>query len=479
MAYESLREFLAALEERGWLKRIRAEVDRELEISEITRRVVKAGGPALLFERVKGYSVPVVTNLFGSCERMALALGVTSLDEPAARLRALLRPDRLPQGLWGKLKALPELQEMAGYLPYTVRRAPCQEVVLDKPSLDFLPVLKCWPEDAGPFITLPLVFVRDEDGRQNMGMYRLQVFDDRTLGLHWQAHKDAAAIWRRAAVEGRRLEVAVALGGDPVLAYAATAPLPRGMDELLLAGFLRRQGVPLVRCLSVALEVPAEAEIVLEGYVEPGELRLEGPFGDHTGFYSPADFYPVMHLTCVSHRRDPVFPATVVGPPPMEDAYLGMATERLFLPLIQMYLPEVVDLHLPAVGAFHNWAIVAIRKEYPGQAQKVMHGLWGLGQLMLTKIIVVVDEGVDVHDLDAVLWQVCANFDPARDLLLSRGPLDLLDHAPATPGYGGKLGLDATRKGPAEGYPRQWPEPLAMSPEVRALVDRRWPEYGL
>lgn len=479
MAFDDLRSFLAALEQRGWLKRIAVPVDRELEISEISARVVKAGGPAIFFERVKGFNVPVVTNLFGSYERMALALGVSSLDEPAERLKQLFRSDRLPQGLWARLKALPELAEIGGYFPRRVRHAPCQEVVLEKPSVDFLPVLKCWPEDAGPFITLPLVFVKDAEGRQNMGMYRLQVFDGQTLGLHWQPHKDGAAIWREAREKGTRLEVAVALGGDPVLAYAATAPLPRGMDEMLLAGFLRQAGVPVVRCLTVDLEVPAGAEIVLEGYVDPDELRTEGPFGDHTGFYSPPDLYPVIHLTCVTHRKNPIYPATVVGPPPMEDAYLGLATERLFLPLVQMYLPEVVDLHLPAAGAFHNLAVVAIKKEYPGQARKVMYGLWGLGQLALTKVIVVVDAEVNVHDLNEVLWQVCANFDPARDVVMAQGALDALDHAPNTPCYGGKLGIDATRKGPAEGYRREWPKALSMPAEIRELVDKRWQEYGL
>ncbi|MCR4418827.1 MAG: menaquinone biosynthesis decarboxylase [Clostridia bacterium] len=479
MAYEDLRSFLNDLEARGWLRRVSAPVDRELEISEITRRVVKARGPALWFERVRGFEVPVVTNLFGTYERMALALGVSSLEEPAERLKQWLRPDRLPQGIWEGIRALPGWAEMAGYLPRRVRRAPCQEVVRKEPTIDFLPVLKCWPEDAGPFITLPLVFTRDHDGRQNVGMYRMQVFDGRTLGLHWQVHKDGAAIWREARRRGDRLEVAVALGGDPVLIYAATAPLPRGIGELLLAGFLRRQAVPLVRCLSVDLEVPAEAEIVLEGYVEPEELRTEGPFGDHTGFYSPAEPYPVMHLTCVTHRRDPVYPATVVGPPPMEDAYLGLATERLFRPLVQTFLPEVVDLHLPAAGAFHNWVIVSIKKEYPGQARKVMHGLWGLGQLALSKFIVVVDAEVDVHDLEQVIWQVGANVDPARDLVLGQGPLDALDHAPNLVGYGGKLGIDATRKGPREGYSREWPKALSMSRAVEDLVERRWKEYGL
>ncbi|MGB9886383.1 MAG: menaquinone biosynthesis decarboxylase [Moorellales bacterium] len=479
MAYNDLRSFLTELESRGWLARIRTEVDRELEISEITQRIVKAGGPALWFERVKGFEVPVVTNLLGTYERLTLALGVSSLEEPVERLRQWLRLDQRSPGLWDKLKVLPELAELGAYLPRRVRRAPCQEVVRKEPSIDFLPVLKCWPEDAAPFLTLPLVITRDTTGRHNLGMYRMQVFDDRTLGLHWQVHKDGAAIWREACARGERLEVAVALGGDPVLTYVATAPLPRGVNELFLAGFLRREGVPVVRCLTVDLEVPAEAEIVLEGYVEPGELRREGPFGDHTGFYSPPDLYPVMRLTCVTHRRDPIYPATVVGPPPMEDAYLGLATERLFLPLVQGFLPEVVDLHLPPAGAFHNWVIVSIRKEYPGQAQKVMHGLWGLGQLSLSKFIVVVDAEVDVHDLNQVLWHIGANVDPARDLVLSRGPLDVLDHAPNLVGYGGKLGIDATRKGPGEGYPREWPRQLTMTEAVKDLVTRRWKEYGL
>ncbi|MBC7105343.1 MAG: menaquinone biosynthesis decarboxylase [Firmicutes bacterium] len=481
MAYRDLREFIAELEARGWLHRVRAEVDPELEITEITDRVVKAGGPALFFERVRGYDVPVVTNLFGTRERMQLALGTQDFDRLGRELVDLLLPSELPARLVDKLRYLPRLARLSDFVPRVVRWGPCKEVVLrERPSLASFPVLKCWPLDGGRFITLPLVFTRDPaTGRRNVGMYRMQVFDERTTGMHWHPHKDGAEHLRRAAERGQRLEVAVALGADPATIYAATAPLPSGVDELLLAGYLRRGPVELVRCETVDLEVPAHAEIVLEGYVDPGETRLEGPFGDHTGYYSPADHYPVFHITCITHRRNPIYPATIVGRPPMEDVWFGKVTERFFLPLLQLQLPEIVDLHFPVEGVFHNCVIVSIRKSYPGQARKVMHALWGTGQLMFTKVIVVVDHDVPVHDPREVWWRVLANLDPRRDVVVVDGPVDVLDHAAGARGYGSKMGLDATKKWPAEGYEGSWPEEIVMDPAVKALVDGKWESYGL
>ncbi|MGB9662528.1 MAG: menaquinone biosynthesis decarboxylase [Moorellaceae bacterium] len=476
MAYRDLREYLQALETKGLLHRVPVEVDPVLEIAAISDRVVKAGGPALLFEKVKGSSIPVATNLFGSEALLKTALQIEDWDEPARRLADLLTVPELTT--WrSKLQNIPRLWEVNKYLPRRVKHAPCQEVVVDQPSLKDLPVLQLWPGDAGRFITLPLVFTRDpRTGRRNVGMYRMQVFDERTTGMHWHLHKDAAEHFRQA---GGRLPVAVALGGDPALIYAATAPLPSGIDEMLLAGFLRQEPVEMVPALTVDVEVPAHAEIILEGYVEAGEKRLEGPFGDHTGYYSPADFYPVFHLTCMTRRKDALYPATIVGRPPMEDAYLGKLTERLFLPLIRLQLPEVVDIHFPVEGVFHNCAIVSITKRYPGQARKVMYALWGMGQMMFTKFIIVVDAGVNVHDLSEVRWRVLGNVDPRRDTVIVDGPLDVLDHASPQIGYGGKMGIDATKKFPEEGHPRPWPEEVCAARETQRLILERWEEYGL
>ncbi|MCL4534229.1 MAG: menaquinone biosynthesis decarboxylase [Bacteroidetes bacterium] len=483
MAFRDLREFISTLEQRGQLRRIATEVSADLEITEITDRVVKQGGPALLFENVVGHSVPVLMNMFGTAERMAWSLGVERLDELTERISHLLQiaQSPLPASMMDKLKLLGDLSELVTHGPKTIGRAPCQEVVrTDDASLEALPILRCWPEDGGRYITLPLVITRDPaTGKRNVGMYRMQVFDARTAGMHWHIHKDAASHYRASEEEGQRLPVAVALGADPAVIYAATAPLPAGIDELMFAGFLRKQSVEVVHAKTVDLEVPAHAEIVLEGYVDPAERRTEGPFGDHTGYYSLADQYPVFHLTAVTHRADPIYPATVVGRPPMEDGYLGKATERLFLPLIKMLAPEVVEINLPVEGAFNNLAIVSIRKTYPGQARKVMSALWGMGQMMLTKTIVVLDADANVHDLREVLWRVTANIDPRRDLVVIDGPLDALDHASPYPRYGAKLGIDATVKGPDEGQPRPWPDEIVMSPEIKRLVDQKWTSYGL
>ncbi len=471
-----LREWIALLEREGELHRVSTEVDPHLEVTEIVDRVVKSGGPALLFEHPKSEH-PLLINQFGTERRMCLAFGVDSLDDLGRRLGDVLEMQP-PQGLAEKVRGLKKLKSIADSQPKSVRSGAVQEVVLtgDQVDLRRLPVQTCWPGDAGPFITLPAVITKDpRTGARNVGMYRLQVLDERTTAMHWQIHKDGRADYLLA--EGR-LEVAVALGLDPVTAYAASAPLPKHVDELMLAGFLRGEPVELVRGKTVDLEVPANAEIVLEGYLAKDELTEEGPFGDHTGYYTPPEPFPVFHLTAMTMRRDAIYPSIVVGKPPQEDAWLGKATERIFLPAIRMSVPEIVDYDLPVAGAFHNCCIVSIRKSFPGHAQKVMHAIWGLGMLSLTKSVVVVDEWVNVHDYEEVFFRVGANVDPKRDVLISEGPLDHLDHAPTLQFYGGKLGIDATHKGPAEGA-REWPPEIEMSDEIRRRVDDRWDEYGL
>ena len=472
-----LRAWIRLLEREGELVRIAAEVDPDLEITEIVDRTVKSGGPALLFERPRGSDHPLLINQFGTERRMCLAFGEPTLDDVARKLEDVIELQP-PQGLAEKVRGLRKLKSIADSMPRSVRRGPCQEVVLtgDDVDLDLLPIQRCWPGDPAPFVTLPAVITRDpRTGTRNVGMYRMQKIDRRSTFMHWQIHKDGRMDYL--ASDGR-LEVAVALGLDPVTAYSASAPLPKHIDEFMLAGFLRGEAVELVGAKTVDLEVPANAEIVLEGYVQQGEVGQEGPFGDHTGYYTPAEPFPVFHVTALTMRRDAIYPSIVVGKPPQEDAWLGKATERIFLPAIRMTVPELVDYDLPVAGAFHNCAIVSIRKAFPGHARKVMHAVWGLGLLSLTKCVVVVDADVDVHDYAQVFFTVGANVDPKRDLLLSEGPLDHLDHAPTLQFVGGKLGIDATRKGPAEGT-RPWPDEIAMSPEVRELVDRRWVEYGI
>jgi len=473
-----LREWIALLEREGELVRIGTEVDPDLEITEIADRTVKAGGPALLFEKPKGSELPLLINQFGSERRMCLALGVGSLDEAGARVASLLELEP-PRGARAKLRKVLELRSATlGSRPKSVRSGACQEIVLegDEVDLGLLPVQRAWPEDPAPFITLPAVITHDPHTHaRNVGMYRMQVVDRRTTFMHWQVHKDGAASWRGM---GERLEVAVAIGLDPATTYAATAPLPRGMDELALAGFLRGKPVELVKAKTVDIEVPAQAEIVLEGYIERGETAVEGPFGDHTGFYSPAGPFPLFHVTAMTMRKDAIYPSIVVGKPPAEDAWFGKATERVFLPTIRAAVPEIVDFDLPVAGAFHNCAIVSIRKEYPNQAHKVMNAVWGLGMLSLTKAVVVVDEHVSPHDYAEVFFHVCANVDPKRDVMIGEGPLDQLDHAAPRECFGGKIGIDATRKEPSEGA-REWPREIEMSETVRALVNRRWREYGI
>jgi len=488
MAYKDLRSFIKALESRGELIRITAPVDSRLEITEITDRISKStnpdgtrtGGKALLFENVKGSEYPVFINGFGSYGRMALALGAGSLDEKARELE-----DLVDWG-FGQLRKIdvmsffPKIKWARLFLPTPVLKAPCQEVVERDPDLSTLPVLTCWPGDGGPFFTLPMVITRDpETGSQNMGMYRMQVYDKTSTGMHWHLHKDGAHFYQKYKQRGEKMPVAVALGGDPAVTYAATAPLPEGISELFFAGYLRGKPVETVKCITCDLEVPAQAEFILEGYVDPAEpLRREGPFGDHTGYYSLCDDYPVFHVTCITRRKNPVYPATVVGKPPMEDCYMAKATERLFLPLLKKMLPEIVDLNLPLEGVFHNCAIISVEKRFPGHVHKVLNALWGQGQMMYTKMIIVVDHDVDVQDLSTVMWKVFNNIDARRDLILSDGPLDTLDHASPRFRFGTRLGVDATRKGALEDHPREWPDDIDMTEEVKNLVNRRWKEYG-
>ncbi len=481
MPYQDLREFLAFLESKGDLRRISAPVNPELEMTEIAYRLMRSDGPALLFENVVGHDMPVAMNLFCAERRMNWALEVDDANDLAARLESMIDMalGGPPQGLMNKLRTLGRLAHIGAYQPRTVRNAPCQEVVLTGEDVDLysLPIIKCWPEDAGPYITLPLVITKDpETGTQNYGIYRMQVFDSRTTGMHWQTHKVGARHYR---ASSEKLEVAVALGGDPASIWTGSAPLPPEVDEMTLAGFIRDAGVELTPAASVDLMVPANAEIVLEGYVTPGEERTEGPFGDHTGYYSFAEPYPVFHVETITRRRNPIYPTTFVGRPPTEDYWMGKVTERVFLPLIKLILPEVVDVNMPAEGIFHNLVLVSMKKEYPGHARKVMYGLWGLGLLSLTKVIVVVDDFVDVQNPSEVAWRVANNINPSTDLVLVDGPIDDLDVASPTPRFGSKVGIDATRKGPQEGYHREWPPDIEMSAEVRQQVSQRWAELGL
>lgn len=482
MAYTDLRDFIRALEEKGELKRIPFEVDPYLEITEMADRSVKRNGPALLFEKPKGSNVPLLINAYASERRMQIALEVSKVDEIAQRIADYLEM-RMPEGILGKLKMLPKLAEMGAFFPKTVSSGPCKEVIRrDGFSLKEFPVLTCWPQDGGPFITLPMVFSQNPDtGKRNCGMYRMQVYDDRTTGMHWQTHKQGAEHYRRLMKEGKhtKMPVSVAIGCDPATMYSAILPLPPDLDEMMIAGFLRTKPVEMVKCETNDILVPAQAEITLEGHVVLGELRREGPFGDHTGFYSLDDDYPVFHVDCITHRKNPIYPTTIVGPPPMEDFYMGKAIERIFLPLMRLQLPEVRDICMPAEGIFHNLILVAIRKSYPGHARKVMHSIWGTGQAMFSKVIVVVDEDVDVQNVSEVAWKALNNIDPERDIQFVMGPVDSLDHASRLPNYGSKMGIDATRKWKEEGFTRPWPEVIRMTPEVQRRVDELWKKAGL
>lgn len=482
VAYRDLGDFIKRLEKEGELKRISAEVDPQLEITEITDRVTKAGGPALLFEKPKGSKHPLLINMMGSKRRMALALEVNEVEEVAARIRGYLDMQS-PQGLFDKLKMLPKLAEIGAFFPKTVKSGPCKEVIKrDQFSLLDFPILKCWPQDGGRFITWPLVITKNpENGKRNVGVYRMQVYDERTTGMHWQTQKHGAEHFRRLKAEGKqaRMPVAVAIGSDPAVCMAGILPIPPDLDEMMFAGFLRREPVEMVPCETCDLEVPANAEIVLEGYVDVDEMRTEGPFGDHTGFYSLEGEYPVFHVTCMTHRKDPMYLTTIVGPPPQEDYFIGQAIERIFLPVMKMQFPEIVDISMPAEGIFHNLMIVAMRKSYPGHARKIMNGIWGLGQAMFTKVIVVVDHDVDVHNHGEVVWKTLCAIDPERDIQFVMGPVDTLDHAARMQDYGSKMGIDATRKWETEGFPRRWPDVIKMDEATRRLVDGRWKSLGI
>ena len=490
MAIDSLREFVREIERAGELVRITQPVRIKLEIAEIADRVMKSpgGGPALLFEKPElddgtTSPIPVGINLFGSIRRMGIGLGVSDLDEVGGRISELLNL-KVPDGLFGKLAMLPKLAEIAKFPPRTRGGRPaCQDLVMkgDQVDLGRLPVLTTWPLDGGPYLTFPMVITEDPSrGIRNVGMYRVQVLDRNTVAMHWQRHKVGAAHWREMAEKGERMPVVIALGGDPAAMYSASAPLPPTIDEFLFSGFLRKAPVELAKAVTCDLEVPAEADIVLEGYVDPAEpLVLEGPFGDHTGFYSLADYYPAVHITCVTMRKDPIFPATLVGKPPMEDYYLGHATERIFLPLLKLTTPEIVDYHMPACGIFHNLVFVSIDKQYPGQAYKVMNALWGAGLMSLAKVIVVVDKHVDVRNPDEAWWIALNNIDPERDVRFTKGPVDVLDHASRSFTFGSKMGIDGTRKWPEEGFTREWPPLIEMDEETRRRVDALWPSLGI
>lgn len=482
MPFDDLRSFLRTLEKKNELVRIRFPVDPYLEITEFADRAVKSGGPALLFEAPKGSDVPAVINLFASMRRMELALGVEDIEEIAARISGFLRMQK-PEGFMDKLKMLPKLAELNSAFPKTVSDGACKEVIRKADfSLDYFPILHCWPGDGGRFITLPMVFSRNpETGKRNCGMYRMQVYDGQTTGMHWQKHKQGAEHYRRLAAAGTetRMPVAVAIGSDPATMFSAILPLPPEIDEMLFAGFLRGKPVEMVKCETSDLEVPANSEIVLEGYVELDEMRREGPFGDHTGFYSLDDDYPVFHIECITHRKKPIYATTIVGPPPMEDFYMGKAIERIFLPLMRMQLPEIRDICMPAEGVFHNLILVSMRKSYPGHARKVMHAIWGLGQAMFSKVIVVVDEDVDVQNVAETAWKALNNIDPQRDIEFSMGPIDSLDHASRLLNYGSKMGIDATVKWQSEGFTRRWPAVIEMSSDVKQRVDDLWKRAGL
>jgi 4-hydroxy-3-polyprenylbenzoate decarboxylase len=510
LAYDDLRDWIKALERAGELRRVRTEADPILEITEIADRVSKSrdkhgdvGGKALLFENVKGYpGAQLLINQFGSARRMRLALEVDALDEIAGRIRGFMDV-KSPQGFLDKMKMLPMLAEVGKLFPKTVTTGPCKEVIKrDNFSLLDFPILQCWPKDAGRFITLPCVITRDpKTGKRNVGMYRMQIYDERTTGMHWQRQKVAAEHYRDRLRETQsgaslkvdlmarssggamlaagerpsgRMDAAVAIGTDPALTFSAIVPAPPEVEEFIIAGFLRQKPMELVKCETVDLEVPANAEIVLEGYVNLDELRTEGPFGDHTGFYSLEDEYPVFHVTCVTHRKDPIYATTVVGKPPQEDAWMGKAVERIVLPLMKLTIPELVDVNLPIEGVFHNLMIVSIRKSYPGQARKVMNAIWSLGQAMFTKCIIVVDEDVDVQDVADVTLKALNNIDPERDIQFTLGPVDSLDHSARLANYGSKMGIDATRKWTTEGFGRPWPDEIVMDAKTRAIVDGKW-----
>src|SRR6202162_414919 len=490
VGYRDLREFVARLEKEGELKRVRAEVDPVLEITEVAQRVARSKtraarsvGPALLFEKPKGSKVPLLINTFGSVRRMELAFEVDKLEDVAARIQGFLKMET-PQGLFDKIKMLPKLAELGSFFPKSVKSGACQEIIRKGADVNLLefPILKCWPQDGGRFITFPLVFTKNpETGKRNVGMYRMQVYDERTTGMHWQTQKHGAEHFRRAraANPDGKIAVAVAIGADPITCLSGILPIPPDLDEMMFAGFLRRDPVEMVKCETSDLEVPANSEIVLEGFVDLKEMRTEGPFGDHTGFYSLEGEFPVFHVTCMTQRRDPIYLTTIVGPPPQEDFFMGHAVERVFLPVMKMQYPEIVDVAMPAEGVFHNLMIVSIRKSYPGHARKIMHAIWSLGQAMFTKVVVVVDHDVNVQDSREVVWKSLCAIDPERDIQFVMGPVDTLDPASRLQDCGSKMGIDATRKWPTEGFARPWPDEILMDDATKKRVTEFWKTLGI
>jgi len=488
-SFTDLRGYLDLLRKNGELVEITAPVSVHLEITEIADRVSKMPenqNKALLFTNVHGpngepYDMPLLINAMGSHRRMMMALGVERYEEIQKRIEFFIKPE-IPNNLWEKIQMLPKLAELNKFLPREHKgSAPCQEVVLTDPTqpmLDKIPVITCWPQDGGPFMTYPCVFLKDPmTGERNVGMYRMQKYDNTTTGMHWHKHHDGNRIYENARRMGKdRVEVAAAFGCAPHVIYSATAPLPPGIDEMILAGFLHSDPVKMVQCKTIDNQVPANAELVVEGYVLLDELRWEGPFGDHTGYYSLADNFPVLHVTAITHRRDPIYQTTIVGKPPQEDCYLGKATERIFLPLLKMFISEIVDMNLPWEGVFHNCVILSIDKRYPGHAKKVMSSVWGFGQMMFSKYVIVVDKHVNVHDLSQVAWHVFNNTDPQRDMMFAEGPMDILDHATPLWAFGSKVGIDATKKWPEEGFKRDWPDEIEMDAAIKAKVDERWAE---
>lgn len=477
MIFKDLQDYIDALEKKKELLRVKIETDPIYEMAEIADRLVKKQGKAVLFEKPKDSKIPVAMNLFGTIERTKFALGVDNLNDLSERIKELINIE-IPANFWDKLRNIMKFKEFSSYMPKIVKKAPCQEVIENNVDLFKYPILKTWPQDGGRFITLPLVFTKNPiTGKQNCGMYRMQVFSKNTTGMHWHIHKDGAYHYRHYKEKNQKMPVCVALGTDPITIYSATAPLPEDIDEMLFASFLRREGIELVKSTLYDIYVPAHAEIVLEGYVNPSELALEGPFGDHTGYYSLADYYPVFHIERITRKKSPIYPATIVGKPPMEDAYLGKATERLFLPIIQKILPEIVDINLPIEGIFHNFAFISIKKQFPGHAFRVINAIWGLGMMSLTKIIVIFDDNTDVQNISEVIWRLGNNIDPQRDIIFTKGPIDVLDHSSNIAQLGSKIGIDATKKLKSEGFLREWPDDIEMLKEIKDLVDKKWDKY--